>query len=900
MNGIIQIFNSVKQPKNNLWFLIVGNFICGIIYYIVADESLKLATLNSSVSPVWPPTGLGIAILFIFGRQFLPSILLGAWLVNFLTPVSPVTAVFIGIGNMIEAFLGYYLLVRIRSYTPQLAHLTMPVSICASSFFATLVGATVGVSSLFLLGNLNSDMVLNVWLTWWIGDIVGALLIVPLVVSLHDGDFQELVQAVKASPQKFSGILSASVFAVGVISYLLSDLHSLKYLMLILPLLLVFALSKNRFFIYFFGATIPVIALYFAINGLGPFNLSSFNQNLLNLEIFILGVFLTIFILANIAIYTFQKRILTVLVGGWLFWATIFYNLQVSHLQSDERKMAKLTKDMELRISERLNQYINVIDGARSLFLASDFVNPTEWHEYVSSLNLEVNTPGINGIGVMFRVPKNKLNEHFNFYQRFYKYDFKYKSVSPNHGPQLLLKEPDSLIVTYIEPLEKNKSVLGMDAGSEKNRRETAMEAMRTGKAQISTTMYLVNDNQDRLGFLIYLPVYKKGTNTATVEDRIANFSHWIYAPFFLDNLIDPIFSRFNEKLIFEIYSEANYFESSKVYSLSPEKINPAGVVITSNFKLAGRSFYLRWAQGTAYERSHDFLSTWIGFIGAISVLLIALFVINIHTTGEKASQLADQMHNEFLKSQLIVKHQEAKIIESSKMASLGEMASSIAHEINNPLTIINGKARQIQKYIENSSPEPLREKANQDALKIISMVDRISSIIKGLRKISRDASSDSMTIVSAKELIDETLSFCQQRFQQSYIEFRVFMNFTGDVYCRQTELSQVILNLLNNSYDAVLNLEEKWVELRLDNVDNTMVVSITDSGRGIPKDVQNKIFQPFFTTKEVGKGTGLGLSISKGIVEAHFGRFYLEERSVNTKFVIEIPLKTVKKSNVA
>ena len=243
---------------------------------------------------------------------------------------------------------------------------------------------------------------------------------------------------------------------------------------------------------------------------------------------------------------------------------------------------------------------------------------------------------------------------------------------------------------------------------------------------------------------------------------------------------------------------------------------------------------------------------------------------------------------------------QEAKIAESAKMASLGEMASSIAHEINNPLTIIYGKARQIQSYMESKNPQAMHEKAQQDALKIITTVDRISRIIKGLRKISRDASSDSMAIISAKDLVEETLSFCQQRFQQSDIEFKVSMKYTGDVYCRQTELSQVILNLLNNSYDAVLNLEEKWVELSVDNIDNTMVITITDSGRGISKDVQNKIFQPFFTTKEVGKGTGLGLSISKGIVEAHFGRFYLEERSVNTKFVIEIPLNKEKISNAA
>tara|TARA_B110001454_G_scaffold219057_1_gene249584 strand:+ start:19110 stop:21812 length:2703 start_codon:yes stop_codon:yes gene_type:complete len=900
VNWYGHLTNSFKQLKSKLWFVLVGNFILGIVYYFVACESLKLATLNTSVSPVWPPTGLAIAALFIFGRKFLPGIFLGAWLVNFLTPVAPITSVFIAIGNMTEALVGYFLLIKIRRYKSQLEHLTVPISIGIASVLAPLVSATVGVGSLFLSGNLSGDLVLNAWLTWWIGDIVGALLVLPLVISIHDGDFLELVKSIQSYPRKFIALLGMSICALGVISFLLSDLHSLKYLMLILPILLVFALSKNRFFIYVFGTSIPVIALFYTINGLGPFNLSSFNQNLLNLEVFIVGIFITVFILADIANYIFQKRILIVLVGGWFFWATIFYNLQLSHQQTDSKNMAAVTKDMELRIVERLNEYIDVINGGRSLFLASDSVDPKEWQEYVSSLNLEDHSPGINGIGVIFRVPKTKLDAHYKAYQKYFDVDFKYKAFSPKQGVQLRPNESDSLVITYIEPLKKNKRVLGLDLGSEKLRRDTAMEALRSGKAQISPMLQLLHNDGDQAGYLLFLPVYKKGSKTDTEEQRVANFSHWIYAPLFAGDFLGSIFSRFNEQLIFEMYSDPSYSDASMIYANSNEKINPAGVIIKSEVNLAGRAFYVRWAQSTTYEGSNDFLSTWIGLIGSVSVLMFALFIINIHTTGEKAHQLARQLHNEFLKAQMKVKEQEAKIAESSKMASLGEMASSIAHEINNPLTIIYGKARQIQSYMEGKNPQSMTEKTLQDATKIISTVDRISRIIKGLRKISRDASMDSMAFVSAKDLVEETLSFCQQRFQQSYIDFKLNVNYTGDVYCRQTELSQVILNLLNNSYDAVLNLEEKWVELSVENVQNTLVISITDSGTGISKEVQSKIFQPFFTTKEVGKGTGLGLSISKGIIEAHFGRFYLDESSRNTKFVIEIPLNMAQIPNAA
>lgn len=876
--------------RNTLWFFFFGNLLLGTIYFYIAEASLKLATLNSTVSPIWPPTGIAISILFIFGKKFLPSIFLGAWLANFYTPVAAIVPVIIAFGNMLEAYFGCYLLNLIRKYEAQLGYLTRPISLGVSSVGAPLISATLGVSSLFVFGDLKPELLLNAWLTWWAGDFIGALLIVPLALSVYEGDFSELVRNIKSEPRKYLVLLHVSLVVLAVIAFLLSDFHSLKYLLVILPLILIFTFSKNRFFIYFFGTAIPVMALYYVINGRGPFNLFSFNQNLLNLEIFVVGIVITTLILGNIYTYLSQKRIVFVLLAGWAFWGTVFYNIQSTHQLNDAKNMKLVTQDMELRIAERLNQYILVINGGRSLFLASNEVDPRDWSSYVASLNLDQNTPGINGLGAIFRVPKDRISEHFEKYEKFFDDKFYYK-LAKSPISHLLANEKDSFIITYIEPLEKNLPALGFDIGSEKNRRDAAVLAMRTGKVQITPAVRLVQDQKSRLGHLILFPVYKHGSKTDTVEARIANFSHWVYAPFIAENFLNSVFSRFKEPLIFELYDSPELIESNLIYRNSNEKINPSLPTIVSSVNLAGRRFVVKWAQSSAFEGSQNFLSTWIGLIGAVSVLMIALFIINIYTTGEKAQSLADKLHSDFLKAQSIVKEQEAKIAESSKMASLGEMASSIAHEINNPLTIIYGKARQIQHHLKQPSSEVVQEKINTDALKIISTVERISRIIKGLRKISRDASADSMAITTAQELVDETLSFCQQRFHQSNIDFRIKMNFQGEVYCRQTEISQVLLNLLNNSFDAVYSLDEKWVELSVEKIKNSLVISVTDSGRGISKEVQNKIFQPFFTTKEVGKGTGLGLSISKGIIDAHSGQFYLDEKCANTRFTIEIPL---------
>lgn len=885
------LFTFFHAHKNRLWFLIAGNALLSVVYYVVAQYSLKLATISESASPVWPPTGLAIAFVFLGGRTYLPGVFVGAFLANYFTSIDPRAALLIGFGNMLEAAIGAYILVKMRTYRYHLEHLTFPVAVGIASLAAPVVSATCGALALYLTGNVGLDLFGTVWLTWWVGDIVGAFFVLPVVIAIHEGGASDLFSLVKARPKAYLVIFAASVATLLGVTAVLSNLHSLKFLFLILPALIVFAWSQNRLFIYALGTLIPVIAIVYTIIGQGPFQLSSLNHNLMHLEIFIIAVFITNLVLADIHVFVFKRRIFSVLCAGWIFWGFIFFNLQSSHESNDRQRLNLLTRDMELRINERMDDYIDVINGGRSLFLASNSVDPLEWREYISSISIGEHTPGISGVGAVYRVPKNQISEHFDKYKRFYGKDFFYKQVPVVNTENLLSDERDSYIVSFVEPLQANIAALGADLGTEKFRREAAMQAMLTGKPRLSRSIHLIQDSTLRAGYLLFLPVYKKGLSLETEAQREKAFSHWVYAPFAAENFLNTVFDRFSSDVIFQMYESPDYAQESLVYTNSKEKMIATGMIITSQIELAGRPFYIRWGQSVHYVAPQDFLSTWIGFVGAISVLMIALYIINIQMTGEKVRLLANQLHNDFLLAQNKVKEQEAKIVESSKMASLGEMASSIAHEINNPLTIIYGKARQIQYYASHDPRLEQKDKIVSDAEKILATVDRISKIIKGLRKISRDASQDSMEMVSIKDLIDETLSFCQQRFQQSEIEFRLKINYVGEVYCRQTEISQVLLNLLNNSYDAVQSFAEKWVELRVERENDKLFISVTDSGQGISKAVQSKIFQPFFTTKEVGKGTGLGLSISKGIVEAHFGRFYLDETSPNTRFVIQFPL---------
>lgn len=240
-------------------------------------------------------------------------------------------------------------------------------------------------------------------------------------------------------------------------------------------------------------------------------------------------------------------------------------------------------------------------------------------------------------------------------------------------------------------------------------------------------------------------------------------------------------------------------------------------------------------------------------------------------------------------KSQAELAESRAKSLAAAKMASLGEMASGVAHEINNPLSVIQMNAQHILKRLRSDHPEiPDME---QRLERILKTTQRIEKTIKGLRSFARDGEKDSFDIVPLCSILDDTLELCAARLKSHDIDLRISNQLPDiEIEARPIQLSQVLLNLLNNSHDAILELPEKWIELQIFRQEDMIRIQVTDSGSGIPMLIQEKLMTPFFTTKEPGRGTGLGLSISKGIIEAHHGRFWIDNECKNTRFCIEVP----------
>ncbi len=228
----------------------------------------------------------------------------------------------------------------------------------------------------------------------------------------------------------------------------------------------------------------------------------------------------------------------------------------------------------------------------------------------------------------------------------------------------------------------------------------------------------------------------------------------------------------------------------------------------------------------------------------------------------------------------------------SARLAQLGVMASGVAHEINNPLFVINGLCDFLAKILAEPEIKKMESALNAVA-KLKKMVKRISGIVSGLKVFARDASTDPLEVVKAVTLIEDIRELCEGNLVTHGVAFHVEVDESITCLCRRAQISQVFVNLIYNGVDSIEKLAEKWIRIKA-RVDGRFVVfQVIDSGRGISKEIAEKIFQPFFTTKAVGKGTGLGLSIVHGIIENHGGEVKIDHQHPHTCFVVTIPVGT-------
>lgn len=267
------------------------------------------------------------------------------------------------------------------------------------------------------------------------------------------------------------------------------------------------------------------------------------------------------------------------------------------------------------------------------------------------------------------------------------------------------------------------------------------------------------------------------------------------------------------------------------------------------------------------------------GYPSYVNGVIDSLCLVVIDVTEQAATERALQATKD-------------RSFEAAKWASIGQMAGGIAHEVNTPLSNILLNLNMLAVKTKNLPNSP-------SLMKRITSIEKttykIATIIATMRGLARDTSSGEIPKpTNMEQMINDILGLCSEKATINNIQLKVEVGpelQNIEVLIRKVQISQILVNLIQNAIDAVIKIEEKFVVISCNLVEDHLVFEVSDSGPTPSEEIRERIFQPFFTTKDVGAGTGLGLSISLAIAKSNGGKLRLKSKKKNTCFVLELPI---------
>ncbi|MCY7410563.1 MAG: GHKL domain-containing protein [Chitinophagales bacterium] len=376
---------------------------------------------------------------------------------------------------------------------------------------------------------------------------------------------------------------------------------------------------------------------------------------------------------------------------------------------------------------------------------------------------------------------------------------------------------------------------------------------------------------------------------------------------------------------LMSVYESENDFANALRFQTEYYTVRDSVFNIENERKMANLQYDLdRSIQQSAIESTNQKLSKekTVRYLLIIGVGLLIILVVMAYQRYrfKHRTNMQLQTTNESLEKVLQdLRITQKQLVQSEKLASLGQLTAGIAHELNNPINFVSGNIKPLKKDIEeilgvtNKMETLLADKKFENEFNQIKQLKesidfentlaemnklmigieegskRTAQIVKGLRNFSR-TDEEEMKKSSINEGIDSTLILLQNKLRQQNIEVIKSEGNLPLINCYPGQLNQVFMNLLTNAIDAIGSDGKIFITTAVEG--NQLKISVRDTGSGINDEVKQKIFDPFFTTKEVGKGTGLGLSISYGIIEKHNGTLDLKsEQGKGTEFVILLPV---------
>ena len=578
----------------------------------------------------------------------------------------------------------------------------------------------------------------------------------------------------------------------------------------------------------------------------------------------------------------------------------------VWHLaREDDRREIKTKFDFRVdetisRLEQRMAAYEQVLRGVRGLFVSLKFAKRDEFHAYVESLHLEENYKGIQGVGFSLIVPKSQKDRHVATIR---KDGFPGYTLRPKGE-----RNPYTSII-YLEPFNwRNQRAFGYDMFSEPVRHAAMEQARDQGKTSMSGKVVLVQetDKQVQSGFLMYLPVYTKGSTPVTLEERRTQILGWVYAPFRMGDLMAGVAGEHTGELDFRVYDGAEVADSMQMYESYTGERHESGLSnlrTVKRLEINGHPWTLVIDPLPSFaDRIGGGKPKVIGIAGIGLSLLLTLVTWLLATGRKRALALATEMNCELTERNQQLDFANRQLSRATRLRD--EFLANMSHELRTPLNAILGMTEALQEEVIGPIDDHQRQALHTIEVSGTHLLELINDILD-LAKIEAGEMVLDCVPVSMQQLCKSSLLFIKQQAQQKSICLEVSIQADLPYFLLdERRIRQVLINLLNNAVKFSHEGGDVKLAVGLDQATNNngaslkrdvLLIEVIDRGIGIAPEDIGKLFQPFVqidgALNRQYSGTGLGLAMVKQIVELHGGRVEVcSEVGKGSRFAVSLP----------
>jgi PAS domain S-box-containing protein len=861
------------------------------VYFCAGKLGLSLAYIHASASAVWPPAGLALAALLLWGYRLWPGIFLGAFVVNITTQGSVATTFGIASGNTLEALLSAWAINRFANGAKAFERAKNIFKfVLFAPVLSTAVSATIGVTSLTLGGFARWDQYLPIWFTWWLGDAVGGLIVAPLLLIWMTQPYPQL----KAGRIVEALDLLLFLILITCLMFVLETPLSSEYMM-VLPLLWAAFRFGER------GAVTSAfimsgIALVGTLNGVGPFSHANPNESLLHLQSFMGTIAITALVLASV-----------ISEGRRAEWRLEVQD-SVSRVLAESPALKEAVSKVVQVLCERAEWDLGAV---WNIDRVSDELRYVEvWH-----------MPSVHAPRFVAATREGRFGRGTGLPGRVWstgKPVWIPDVATDSNFKRAAAAIEDGLHIGFGFPIKLENKILGVIECYSREVREpddNFLQLVSDIGGQLGQFMEqkraeeLLLQSEERLRAVVetavdgIITIDERGT-ISTVNPAAERIFGYLAAEMVGENvrmLMPDPYQRDHDSYI------GNYLRTGQ------RKIIGIGREVEGRRK-DGTTFPLDLAVSEIYVGDRRMFT---GIVRDITERTLADELLRqakndlIKANEDLEKRVQERTADLELANAVLLrtieeqKKLEAQLRQAQKMESIGTLAGGIAHDFNNILNIIQGYAQLI-------GAEQLTEEQINKSLKTIDQqIKRGASMVRQLLTVARKTETH-LARINANDFVSTVSELIQQSFPKTIAVALDLHPALPPVMADSNQLSQALLNICVNARDAMpaggtLTIRTEMIDdnkLRENGLGTRtepyVSIVISDTGIGMDEKVQARIFEPFFTTKGISEGTGLGLAIVYGIVKEHNGFIDVKsEPGIGTTFRIYFPVLPAEEKSV-